>query len=124
LTGTRCRRSEEKRKLEPDEDAGEEVTEQTTGEDGEVVMVSRGAGVAMGAIQSRADAIKRLSDIAEFFRKSEPHSPISYLIQRAVKWGNMPLESWLADVISDESVVSQIKQTLGFDTGVQNDSDY
>jgi len=38
------------------------------------------------------------------------------LIERAVKWGNMPLESWLKDVIKDESVVSQVRQILGFNT--------
>ena len=112
---------EEKRLLEPD-DEQEEAVEQTTGEDGEIITVRTGPGVATGAIQSRQDAIKRLSDISSFFRKSEPHSPISYLIDRAVKWGNMPLEGWLADVISDEAVVSQIKQTLGFDTGNQDSS--
>lgn len=71
-----------------------------------------------GAIQGRADALKRLAQLAEFFRKTEPHSPISYLVTRAVKWGNMPLETWLQDVIKDETVLFQIRQTLGFNTGV------
>ena len=60
--------------------------------------------------------MKRLADLAEFFRKTEPHSPLSYLIQRAVKWGEMPLESWLQDVIKDETVLFQLRQTLGFNT--------
>jgi type VI secretion system protein ImpA len=53
---------------------------------------------------------------AEFFQKTEPHSPISYIVQRAVKWGNMPLESWLQDVIKDETVLFNLRQTLGFNT--------
>ena len=32
----------------------------------------------------RANALKRLNEIADFFKKSEPHSPVSYLVQRAV----------------------------------------
>lgn len=85
-------------------------------DDGGEVVVRTGQAVATGAIQSRQDALKRLDDVAAYFRKNEPHSPISYLVQRAVKWGNMPLEVWLQDVIQDESVISQIRQTLGFNT--------
>ena len=105
---------EEKRIEEPDEEEVEEVVE-VTGEDGEVV-VKKGAGVATGAMQSRQDALKRLSDVAAYFRKNEPHSPIAYLIQRAVKWGNMPLENWFRDVIKDDNVIEQLRETLGFNT--------
>jgi type VI secretion system protein ImpA len=110
---------EEKRAEEPDE-----VTEEATevAEDGTVVKVA-GVATASGAIQSRQDALKRLGDIAEFFRKTEPHSPISYLLLRAVKWGNMPLESWLQDVIKDETVIFQIRQTLGFNTNLPESSE-
>ena len=111
---------EEKRAEEPDEvteEAAEEVSE-----DGTVVKMA-GVATASGAIQNRQDALKRLGDIAEFFRKTEPHSPISYLLLRAVKWGNMPLESWLQDVIKDETVIFQIRQTLGFNTNLPESSE-
>lgn len=107
---------EEKRVQEPDADDAE-TTEVAAGEtdaagNGPVKTVA----VAVGAIQNRQDALKRLADLAEFFRKNEPHSPISYLVQRAVKWGEMPLETWLQDVIKDEAVLFQLRQTLGFNT--------
>ena len=105
---------EEKRAEEPDE-IGEVTEEAVAGEEGATVKVG-GVATASGAIQNRQDALKRLSDIAAFFQKTEPHSPISYLVQRAIKWGNMPLESWLQDVIKDETVIFQIRQTLGFNT--------
>jgi type VI secretion system protein ImpA len=111
---------EEKRAEEPDDET-EEVTEEVS-EDGTVVKVA-GVATASGAIQSRQDALKRLGDIAEFFRKTEPHSPISYLLLRAVKWGNMPLENWLQDVIKDEAVIFQIRQTLGFNTNLPESSE-
>lgn len=99
-----------KREEEPDEtDAADEE-----GSDGSTAT----GGVAMsGSVQSRAEALKRLSELAAFFRKTEPHSPVSYLVTRAVKWGNMPLESWLKDVIKDEAILFNIRQTLGFNTG-------
>lgn len=108
---------EDKRAEEPDEVAEEGEGEVVEGEGGVMVKVA-GVATASGAIQNRQDALKRLSDIADFFRKTEPHSPISYLVQRAVKWGNMPLENWLQDVIKDETVIFQIRQTLGFNTNL------
>jgi hypothetical protein len=35
-------------------------------------------------------------------------------VQRAVKWGNMPLDNWLQEVIKDENVLGQLRETLGF----------
>ena len=110
---------EEKRVEEPDE-VTEETTEETVAADGTAVKVA-GVATATGAIQSRQDALKRLGDIAEFFRKTEPHSPISYLLSRAQKWGNMPLELWLQDVIKDETVIYSLRQTLGFNTNLPTD---
>jgi type VI secretion system protein ImpA len=112
---------EEKRAEEPDEETEEAAEgEAVEGEGGTVVRVA-GVATASGAIQNRQDALKRLSDIATFFQKTEPHSPISYLVSRAVKWGNMPLESWLQDVIKDETVIYQLRQTLGFNTNLPTD---
>jgi type VI secretion system protein ImpA len=101
----------DKRAEEPDES---DIVE---GEDGVAAGDGTGAGAGMsGAIQSRSDALRRLAQIAEFFQRTEPHSPVSYIVQRAVKWGNMPLESWLQDVIKDETVLFNLRQTLGFNT--------
>lgn len=111
---------EEKRAEEPDEVAEEAADSEAVAADGTVVKVA-GVAAASGAIQSRQDALKRLTDIATYFQKTEPHSPISYLVQRAVKWGNMPLEVWLQDVIKDETVIYQIRQTLGFNTNLPTD---
>ncbi len=113
---------EEKRQEEPDETETVESESGAEGEEGAIIKVA-GVATASGAIQNRADALKRLSDIAQFFQKTEPHSPLSYLIQRAVKWGNMPLESWLQDVIKDETVIYNIRQTLGFNTNLPSDSE-
>jgi type VI secretion system protein ImpA len=76
-------------------------------------------GVSMGGTgggispHDRHDAIRRLSAIADFFRRTEPHSPVSYLVQRAARWGEMPLEEWLQEVIKNEGVLGEVKETLG-----------
>lgn len=109
---------EEKRAEEPDEEVEETATEGEQGE-GEVVVTADGSRVVAtgGAIQNRAEALKRLGQLADFFRKSEPHSPVSYLVQRAVKWGNMPLDSWLQEVVKDQNVLYQLRETLGVNVG-------
>lgn len=109
----------EKRAEEPGDETDSEA-ETVVGEDGQVQMTG-GPAVATGAIQSRQDALKRLGDIADYFRRTEPHSPISYLLQRAIKWGNMPLETLLLDVIKDEGVIYQLRQTLGLNTNVSGE---
>ena len=63
--------------------------------------------------QDRADALRRLAAVAEYFRRTEPHSPVAYLVQRAVRWGEMPLDEWLRDVIHDDGVLGQLRETLG-----------
>jgi type VI secretion system protein ImpA len=70
--------------------------------------------------QNRADALRRLAAVADYFRRTEPHSPVAYLVQRAVRWGEMPLEAWLRDVIANEDVLARVHETLGLknsDTG-------
>jgi type VI secretion system protein ImpA len=73
----------------------------------------RGSTLVSLAPQSRADALRQLAAVADYFRRTEPHSPVSYLVQRAVRWGEMPLEAWLQNVIHDESVLDQLRETLG-----------
>lgn len=66
-----------------------------------------------GPIGSRQEALQRLAEVAAYFQQAEPHSPVSYLVQRAINWGQMPLEEWLGDVIKDGGVLGQLRETLG-----------
>lgn len=70
---------------------------------------------SMGSLepQDRADAIQRLLVVAAFFRETEPQSPVSYLVERAVQWAEMPLDAWLKEVIPDEGVLARVRETLG-----------
>jgi len=65
---------------------------------------------------TRDEAFTMLASIAQFFKQTEPQSPVPYLIERAIKWGNMPLEGWLSDVIKDSNVVDSIRDVLGTKT--------
>jgi type VI secretion system protein ImpA len=80
--------------------------------------------VSLGSLEprDRPDALRRLAAIADFFHRSEPHSPVAYLVERAVRWGQMPLEEWLYEVISDEAVLGHLRETLGIKKAAQTGS--
>jgi type VI secretion system protein VasJ len=70
-------------------------------------------GGPVGPITSRKQAFERLKEVAEFLRRTEPHSPVSYLVQRAVKWGDMRLEDVLTELVKDDGVRRNLFETLG-----------
>ena len=91
----------------------EEPDASTLGEEAGGESAEAGGGAATGAVRGRQDALRRLADVAEYFRRTEPHSPVSYLVQRAIAWGQMPLDAWLGDVIKDGALLESLRETLG-----------
>ena len=73
---------------------------------------AQGIGWA-GEPKSRDEAFQRLHVIAAYLRRVEPQHPVSYLLERAVRWSKMPLEQWLDEVIHNQDVLSQLRETLG-----------
>lgn len=74
--------------------------------------VARPAGVP-AMPQSREQALAQLRLVADFFRRSEPHSPVAYLAEKAAKWGELPLHEWLRAVVKDPALVAQLDELLG-----------
>jgi type VI secretion system protein ImpA len=62
---------------------------------------------------SREDAFRRLAAIAEYLKRVEPQSPVSYLVDRAVRWSKMPLGEWLVEVVQNDDVLNRLRETLG-----------
>lgn len=71
---------------------------------------------ALGPVTSREQAFKQLLEIAEFFRETEPHSPVSYVLQKAVKWGNMPLFELMQELIGDNNALAEYSKLTGVQT--------
>ncbi|RDH83840.1 MAG: type VI secretion system protein TssA [endosymbiont of Galathealinum brachiosum] len=104
----------------PADDAGE-MSSDESGDASDPSGESTGqVAQASGPIKTRADAFKKLIEISEFFRKTEPHSPISYIIERAVKWGDMPLDDLMKELIPDSSA----RDFYGSLTGVKTEDEY
>ena len=66
-----------------------------------------------GPIRTRAGAMSQLEEAAKFFSETEPHSPVAYLVRRAIRWASMPFEDVLAELVKDDKLVKQISETLG-----------
>lgn len=72
-----------------------------------------GGGGGGGALRSRNDAIQRLREVAAFLRSTEPHSPVSHLVERCVRWLGMPFEELIVDFIKTREVITVMRETLG-----------
>jgi type VI secretion system protein ImpA len=79
-----------------------------------------GPGASAGPIGGREDALRRLSEVAQYFQRTEPHSPIAHLIQRTVRWGHMALPDLLTEIVKDEDVLSKIWDTLGIEVSQED----
>ena len=75
------------------------------------------ASVPGGPLVSRTQALAQLREVADFFRRTEPHSPVAYLAEKAAKWGEMPLHDWLRAVIKEQGTLSHVEELLGLENG-------
>ncbi len=64
-------------------------------------------------LANREQALKVLNEIADYFQIHEPHSPVSYMLQKTIRWSQMPLHEWLAHVIKNENPLEQVQELLG-----------
>lgn len=72
------------------------------------------------AIRNREEAYQILAEVAAYLRRIEPHSPTSYLIERAVRWGELPLRDLMMDICSDGQGTSPMFDLLGISNTEQN----
>jgi type VI secretion system protein ImpA len=88
---------------------------------GAVAMLSAGGGpVAAGVrlllpdgFETREDALRVLLRLAEFFRRTEPQSPLAYTLQEAVRRARMSLPDLLAEIVPDVTSRASILTSLG-----------
>jgi len=68
-----------------------------------------------GQVAHRDQALAQLRQVAEFFRRTEPHSPVAYLAEKAARWGEQPLHAWLRSVIKDDASLARLEDLLGIE---------
>jgi type VI secretion system protein ImpA len=65
------------------------------------------------ALRTREDAIRQIEELAEYFRKTEPHSPLAYTLADAVRRARLPLPELLAEVLPDSGARQAMLTMLG-----------
>lgn len=73
------------------------------------------SGISAGATAgtTREDALRALGEIANYFRRTEPHSPLSYTLDEAVRRGRMSWPDLLSEVVADVDTRNNILTSLG-----------
>jgi type VI secretion system protein ImpA len=104
----------------------EDSTESGDGSSEEGAAGHAGGNGAMGGgpIGSREQALDKLREVADYFRRTEPHSPVPYLIQRAINWSRMSFDQLLIELVKDENSRLDIHTTLGIKSDSGGDSSY
>ncbi len=72
---------------------------------------------------NRQQALKLLAQIQEYFATNEPHSPVTFLLGRAIDWADMPLDQWLTHIIKNEDQLSMISDMVGIQPKRQSSDD-
>lgn len=72
-----------------------------TAEGGAPADAGDGAPMPSGRPRTRAQALQQLIQIAAYFRETEPHSPISYTLEEAVRRSRLSLDQLLEELIVD-----------------------
>lgn len=62
---------------------------------------------------NRQQALKLLGQIQDYFATNEPHSPVTFLLGRAIDWADMPLDQWLAHIIKNEDQLAMLSDMIG-----------
>ena len=66
-----------------------------------------------GVIDSRKKALETLQKVAAYFRESEPHSPISYNLEQAIRWASLSLPALLNELITEEAPRKNVFKQVG-----------
>jgi type VI secretion system protein ImpA len=69
------------------------------------------------SLKLRADAYKQLTDAANLLQQMEPHSPIPFMIRRAVQLGQLPFPELMARLVNERSTMEMFSRELGLANG-------
>ena len=95
-----------------------ESTDETSQEVGSTQSAPAAGTMQLGGpMHNRDDAIRQLKEVADFFRRAEPHSPMSGILERAVQWSRLPLEQLLAQLIPDATARMHYSLMTGIEIG-------
>ncbi len=68
---------------------------------------------------TRDHAFRQLRELANYFRRTEPHSVVPYLLEKAIRWGYTPLPELLDELLLGHQ---DLKQQIFVQTGLDLDA--
>jgi type VI secretion system protein ImpA len=94
---------------------------ETSGDGDQGAQAANGATSTTVDRQSRREAYEQIDRAAEVLRRLEPHSPVPYLVRRAVSLGRMPFPTLIKQLVREESILSELYRELGIVAGESDD---
>lgn len=76
-----------------------------------------------GPVRDREQALQQIIEIAAYFRRAEPHSPVSYTLEETVRRARMPFGELLKELIDDASARRQFYVYAGIKPPVDDESE-
>lgn len=74
-----------------------------------------GPATAAGTPATRDAVYQQLAEAARVLERIEPHSPVPYLIRRAVALGSLPFHEMIKSFVRDAAVMSEMERELAID---------
>ena len=96
--------------------AASEVEQSDGAEAGTAAPAAAAAGRAAapsGPVTDREEALRRLQEVATYFRTYEPHTPLAATIERVVKWGRMTVSELMMELVPDDTARAIFTQLTG-----------
>jgi type VI secretion system protein ImpA len=87
-------------------DGGSMTTNETSGDGTTVVVTS-------GAISGREQALRQLTEIAAWFKRNEPSSPIGFTLDEAVRRARLGWPDLVAELVSDQTARHSLLTSVG-----------
>lgn len=81
--------------------------------DGGGMAAGGGGGSGPRPLRTREDAIKQIEEIAAWFKKTEPHSPVAYTLEDTARRARLPLDELLAEVLTEGDARKAMLVRLG-----------
>lgn len=66
-----------------------------------------------GPIAHREDALRRLQEVADYFRTHEPHTPLAPGIERLIRWGRMTVAELMMELLPEDASRGFFSQLTG-----------
>jgi type VI secretion system protein ImpA len=70
-------------------------------------------GETLDVVRNREDAFRSILKLADFFRRTEPHTPISFALEQVVRWGRMDLPALLTELLGESDALNRVFKQVG-----------